>query len=167
MNTDIRSILRAEIELTRQQFHCLLVTIPDKVLKLPSKDPGSTNGELLYRISIASLLIQPTLKRNAAENSNRLPIHQIVTGPLIHRTNEMFIRMHAQNSTRWSIVREYDETRTRVLDMLDRIPDDGFDQIVRVADNDALLPDTVSIEQLFHYAKDHFETYSQQLNLGT
>ena len=168
MNTDIRSSLRTEIELTRQQFHRLLVTIPDAAVKLPSKDPAWTNGELLYRMSVASLVIRSTLKKNAAEHSDRLSIHQVVTGPLIQRTNEMFIRMHAQNSSRWSIAREYDETCTRVLEMLDTIPDDGFDQMLRISEfeNDPLLPEMVTVEQLFHYARNHFDTYSQQLNLG-
>lgn len=87
MNTDIRSTLRTEIELTRQRFHRLLVTIPDAALTLPSKDPDWTNGELLYRMSIASLIIRSTLKMTAADNSKRLPLHQVVTGPLVQRTN--------------------------------------------------------------------------------
>jgi hypothetical protein len=74
--------------------------------------------------------------------------------------------MHAQNSSWWSIAREYDETCLRILELLERIPEDGFDQIARITDNHSLLPDSVNIEQLFHYAKDPFDTYSQQLNLG-
>ena len=165
MDTDLHSLLRTEIELTKQRFHRLLVTVPDTALTLPSKDPDRTNDELLYRMSVAPLLIRSSLKKNTAEHSNRLPIHQMVPELLLQLTNEMFMRMRVQNSSRWSVARAYDEACSWVLEMLDTIPDNGVDQIVRISDNDLLLPDTVSIKYLFHYAKDHFDTYGQQLNL--
>lgn len=45
--------LKAEIELARERFHRFLATIPEEALELPSKDSYWTNGELLYRMSVA------------------------------------------------------------------------------------------------------------------
>lgn len=150
--------LKAEIELARERFHRFLATIPEEALELPSQDSYWTNGELLYRMSVAPLLINSTLQKNRMEYSKRLPIHQVVTGPLIQRTNEMFIRSRAANSTRWSIAREYADSCAKVLEMLEEIPGDGFEGKVIIFEDDPLLPKPVTIEQLFHYVMDHFET---------
>jgi hypothetical protein len=167
MPSYLHTELKAEIELTREKFHRLLATIPEEALTLPSKDPDWTNGELLYRMSIAALIILSTLKKNRTDKSKTSAIHQIVTGPLIQRTNELFIRARAANSTRWSIAKEYAETCARVLEMLEEIPTDGFERKVVIFEDDLLLPKPATIEQLFHYVRNHFEVYRQQINPGT
>lgn len=165
MTSYFHTELKAEIELTRERFHRLLVTIPEEALKLPSRDPDWTNGEVLYRMSVASLLIRTTLKKNRSVPS-KPAIHQVVTGPLIQRTNELFIRSRAANSTRWSIAREYDETYKKVLEMLEEIPADGFEQKMMIFEDEPLLPKPATVEQLFHYVKDHFDVYHGRINSG-
>lgn len=157
--------LKAEIEMTREKFHRFLATIPEDALKLPSKDTDWTNGELLYRMSVAPLIIKSILKKNKRENSKPFPIPAVVTGPLIQRTNEMFIRSRAANSTRWSIAREYAETCKVVLEMLEGIPDDGFERKLIIFEDDPLLSKPATVEELFHYVRKHFETYCKQINL--
>ena len=88
-----------------------------------------------------------------------------VTDPIIQGVNETFIRSRAREATRFSIALEYDETCTKVLEMLAEIPDDGFAKNLTVYERDALLPDIVTVEQLFHYVKKHFDVYSQQIDL--
>ena len=157
--------LKAEIELTRERFHRFLATIPEDALKLPSKDQDWTNGELLYRMSIAPLLIKSTFKKNRLEYSKRLSIHQVVTGPLIQRTNEIFIRSRAANSTRWSIAREYADSCAKVLEILEEIPEDGFERKVIIFDDDPLLPKPATVEQLFHYVRDHFDAHRKLIRI--
>ncbi|HEU0295520.1 MAG TPA: hypothetical protein VFR47_22465 [Anaerolineales bacterium] len=165
MNIDIRSNLRTEIEMTRHKFHRLLVNIPEAALKLLSKDPSWSNDEVLYRMSVASLIIPHILKNNAAENPSLSSIPQTVKWPVIHQTMEVFVRSRAANSNHWSIAWQYDQTCALVLEVLDGISDNSFDQLLQISDSVPLLPGLVTVEQLFHYSKHHFDTYSQQLNL--
>jgi hypothetical protein len=136
-------------------------------LQLPSKVPDWTNGELLYRMGLAALIILSTLKKNTTDKARTSAIHEIVTGPLIQRTNELFIRARAANSTRWSIAREYAESCARVLEMLEEIPVDGFERKLMIFEDEPLLPKPATVEQLFHYVKNHFEVYRKQIELGT
>jgi hypothetical protein len=155
--------LKAEFEQTRESFHRFLATIPEEYLKLPSKDPNWTNGELLYRMSIAPLFIKSTLQKNRVDHSKRFSVHQIVTAPLIQRTNEMFIRLRAASSTRWSLAREYADSCARVLEMLEEIPEDGFERKVIIFEDEPLLPKPATVEQLFHYVRDHFDAHRKQI----
>jgi hypothetical protein len=165
MDTGIHSTLQNEIEWTQQKFHRLLVTVPDTAMKLSSKDPGWTNGELLDRMSVAGLIIPHVLKNNAAENPRLSFIFQIVRSNVIYRTKESFVRTRAANINHWAIAWQYDNTTAPVLEALDSIPNNSFDQMLQISDSDPLLPGPVTVEQLFHYAKNHFDAYSQQLNL--
>ena len=88
MNTTTRIELRAEIELIREKFHRFLVTIPDSVLKLPSKDLAWTNGEILYLMSVSPRVIKSVLKTYMRENPRQSCISRIITGPLLQKTSE-------------------------------------------------------------------------------
>jgi hypothetical protein len=167
MNTTTRIELRAEIELIREKFHRFLVTVPDSVLRLPSKDLGWTNGEILYLMSVSPRVIKPVLKRYMHENPPQSYISRIITGPLLQKTSELFIRSRGQNSTRWSIAMEYDHTCAVVLELLDAIPDEDFDKTLTIPELDSLLPRQVTIAELFRYVKCHFYTYRKQVNLGS
>ena len=165
MDTDMHSILMTEIELTQQKFHRLLITISDTALRLSSKDPGWTNGELLSRMSVAGLIISHILQKNTAENPSLASISQIVRAPVIHRMDESFVRIRAANANHWTIAWQYDNTTALVLEALGGISASGFDQMLQISDSDALLPGPVTVAQLFHYPKNHFDLHSQQLNL--
>ena len=164
MSTSTRIELRSEIELTREKFHRFLVTIPDSILKLPSKDSGWKNGELLYLMSVAPRIIKSVLKKHLRENPRQGYISRNITGPLLQKTGEMIIRSRGHNSTRWMIATEYDNTYALVLELLNAISDDDFDKTLNIPDIDPLLPTQLTIESLFHYVKNHFDIYSKQIN---
>lgn len=167
MTTDLHYTLRFEISITQDKFHRFLITIPEAALKLPSKHADWNNGELLYLMSISPLIVKSILRKNISASAFPRSLSNGVTDPLIQGVNETFIRSRAQNATRFSIALEYDETCARVLDMLAEIPDDGFAKNLTVFERDALLPDIVTVEQLFHYVKRHFDAYRQQIDLGS
>lgn len=166
MNTATRIALRTEIELTREKFHRFLVTIPDPALKLPSKDRGWTNGEILYLISVSPRIIKSVLKKYMRENPRPSYFSSIITGPLLQKTGEVLIRSRAHHSTRWTIATEYDNTYALVLEVLDAVSDDDFGKTLTIPDIDPLLQGEVTIETLFRYVKRHFDTYKKQINLS-
>jgi len=166
MSREVRLTLRAEIEITREKFHRLLVTVPEESLKLPSKDPGWTNGELLYSMCLAPMIIKTVLKQNANVKWRRPVFPKIVTGSLVQLTNEMFIRSRARHSTREAIAQEYDQTNHQILELLDGISEDGFDKQLVVYESVPLLHSQVTVEQLFHYVMKHFDVHRKQINSG-
>jgi hypothetical protein len=165
MTKDIRIVLRTEIESTLEKFQRLLVAIPEPALSLPSKDPGSTNGELLLRMSVSPLAIKACLKQNLGSWSY-LSLPRLVTGPLTQRRGEFFIRSHARDLTLWFLAKEYQENCTTILEMLDEISEDEFEKILVIPDGDPLLQGQVTVEQLFHYVRNYFDAHRKQINLG-
>lgn len=166
MITETRIALQTEIEITQEKFQRLLVLIPEECLKQPSMDPGWTNGELRCLMSAAPLIIRSILRRKSTWISRYPAITQIVTGPLVQKTNEMLIRSRARNATRLSIAKEDEETCALVLEMLVAISDDSFDKRLIISESDPLLPKESTVEQLFHYGKNHFDIYRQQIHIG-
>ena len=167
MTTDLHHTLRFEISITREKFHRFLITIPDAVLNLPSKNPGWKNGELLYLMSLSPLIIKSILIKNMYASAFSCSLSNRLTNPRIQGRNEVYIRSRARNATCFAIAMEYNETCSRVLEMLAKIPDDGFAKYLTVYERDELLPPIVSAEQLFHYVKKHFDTYRHQIDLGS
>ena len=165
MSTAVRNALRGEIELTREKFHRFLVTIPDEALKLPSKDPAWTNGELLYLMSTSPRIIKSFLKKYTSENTRFQYVSKAITGPLIQKTNELMIRSRGKKITRWSIAEEYDSMHGLVLELLDQISDADFDRTLTIPDLDPLISGQVTIETIFHYVKNHFHTYRHQISI--
>ena len=165
MSNAVRIALRGEIELTREKFHRFLVTIPDEALRLPSKDPAWTNGEILYLMSTSPRIIKSFLKRYTSQNI-RFNYVSKVTGPLIQKTNEIIIRSRGHKINRWSIAEEYDISSALVLELLDAVSDDEFEKTLTIPDMDPLLSGQVTIEKIFHYVKNHFYAYRDQLNVA-
>jgi hypothetical protein len=165
MSIAVRIALRSEIEITREKFHRFLVTIPDDSLRLPSKDPAWTNGELLYLMSTSPRIIKSLLRKYTSENTRFHYVSKIVTGPLIQKTNELLIRTRGHKITRWLIAEEYDSTRALILELLDAVADDDFGKTLTIPELDPLLSRQITVENIFHYAKNHFYAYRSQLNV--
>jgi hypothetical protein len=165
MSNAVRTALRSEIELTREKFHRFLVTIPDDTLRLPSKDPAWTNGELLYQMSTSPRIIKSFLKILRRENTRFHYVSKAITGPMIQKTNEIFIRSRGHQITRWLIAEEYDNTSALVLELLDAVCDDDFEKKLTLPDLDPLLSGQVTVESIFHYVKNHFYAYRNQIHV--
>ena len=165
MSNNIRIVLRSEIESTLERFQRLLVAIPETALSLPSKDPTSTNGELLLRISVSPLAIKACLKRNLGSWSY-LSLPRLVTGPLTQRKGEFFMRSQARDLTLWILAKEYQDNCKTILEMLNGISDDEFEKILVIPDGDPLLSGQITVAQLFHYVKNYFDAHRKQINYG-
>ena len=164
MNNAVRLALRSEIELTREKFHRFLVKIPEEALRLPSKDPAWTNGELLYLMSTSPRIIKSFLKKYTNETHLNY-VSKAITGPLIQKTNEIMIRSRGHKITRWLIAEEYDSTNALVLELLETVCDNDFGKTLTLPDLDPLLSGSVTIEDIFHYVKNHFYAYRGQIEV--
>lgn len=167
MSTDLYYTLKIEISTTRDKFHRLLSTIPDAALNLPSKNPSWNNGELLYLMSLSPLIIKSNLTKNLYARAFSSSLSNRLINPRIEGRSEGHIRLQARNATCFSIAVEYNENCAQVLEMLAKIPDDGFAKYLTVYERDELLPPIVTVDRLFQYVKKHFDNYRPQINLDT
>lgn len=165
MSNAVRTALRDEIEFIREKFHRFLVTIPDSALKAPSKDPAWTNGEVLYLMSTSPRIIKSLLKKYSREKVHFQYVSKAITSPLIQKTNEIIIRSRGNKINRWLLAEEYDNTSMLVLELLDAVSDDDFNKTLAVPNLDPLLSGQVTIENVFHYVKNHFFAYRGQINI--
>lgn len=165
MSTDLHGDLQTEIELTRERYQRLLVKIPADIMPLPSKEPGWSNAEVLYRISISPLFIRSVIKRNSASWSHLL-LNRSVTGTLIDWGNEMSIRAAVRHVTLLSLAKEYEYNCRLVLDMLESVKRDEFSKQVSLPEPNSLLYSQTTIEQLFHYVKNYFLRYRKSVEFG-
>jgi hypothetical protein len=165
MSNAVRIALKGEIEFVREKFHRFLVTIPEETLRLPSKDPAWTNGELLYLMSTSPRILKSLLRKHTSQNTRFHYVSKIVTGPLIQKTNEILIRSRGHKITRWLIAEEYDSTSALILELLDAMSDDDFEKTLTIPDLDPLLSGQITIENVFHYVKNHFYAYRNQIDI--
>lgn len=164
MITETHLALQSEIEITREQFHRLLVTIPENALQLPSKTSTRTNGEVLYRISISPLYIRSLLRSNLGSWAHSV-LPKLVTGALVDWDNEKSVRSAIRDLTRLSLAKEYEYNCKLLLDMLDNFSESDLMRTVLIAKPGPLLSRQVTVEQLFHYVKDYFNFYRKELEL--
>ena len=165
MNTETLIDLRSEIEMTKERFHRMLVTIPEEALRLPSKCAKWTNGEVLYRMTLAPLIVRSILKRNFGNMSQpRLP--KLVTGPLIEWGSERRIRSAVRKLTLLALAKDYEYNCALLVEILDRFVDEDFATTVMIPEPEKLLlPPWVTVEQLLHYVKDHFNLYRRLIQV--
>lgn len=162
MTAEIHMALQEEIERTLDKFHRLLVTIPFTALSLTSSDSAKTNAEVLYGISVSPMTIRNILRRNRGKWTSSLLL-RIVTGSLTQYDSEAFIRAHARNVTLAQLATEYQHNCDVILQLLNDIHEDDFQNCVMVDEGIALLSHEATIEQLFHYVALYYDVHRKKI----
>lgn len=165
MKTDTCMALQNEIIRTREKFERWLVTIPENQLQKPSKDPDRTNAELLYSISVSPLAVKSALKRSAGAGSPFLSRY-LTSRSVILKTQDAYIRSHARDVTRWELAKEYEESCNRILALLDETSDADLEKHLVIPSDEPMLSGQFTVEELFHFVKNYFETCRKQLDVG-
>lgn len=165
MNTAARIALQHEIIRTREKFERWLVTLPEDILQRPSKDPNWTNAEILYKISVSPLAVKSILKRNPG-TQGLFASQNLTSQSVILKTHESYIRSHARDATRWELAKEFEDNCNRVLTMLGETPDTDLEKVLLIPADEPMLTGQLTIEQLFHFVKDYFDTCRKQIDVG-
>jgi hypothetical protein len=58
-DADLRRKLRDDLETAQQEFHEMMAMVPNEAWTAPSKNPGWTNGQLLFHILLGFILVRP------------------------------------------------------------------------------------------------------------
>lgn len=153
--------IRTELEATRQDFHNLLVEIPEADFDKPSLNPQWSISEMLYHMSLAprGLPMDVFLIRHL-KWVPKLPARPF------DRLNIYFTQRGAKNATKKSLAETYDKAHAQTLKALESVKDDEWSLGVEYPDWDPMLSGFVTLERLFHYIKRHFDSHEKDIRLA-
>ena len=161
--SDTRAHLQQEIEETRQAYHHLLDEIPESAYRQPSDNPAWTIAEVLYHMSLAPRMIGTDVRMITGQSWYFRLVPVLFPRRLFDWLNIRVTRFGARRATRQSLAVEYDKVHAMALKALTSVSDQEFSKSLNYPDWDPLLSGEVTLEQLFHYIKAHFDGHAAQI----
>ncbi len=159
----IRDELRQEIEETRAAFHRLLEEVPDEALSRPSDNPAWTVGEVLYHMSLAPRMMVSDVSMITGQRKVYKLLPKLIPQALFDWVNKVYTRSKGRNLSRAELANVYDEATRKILQVLESVQDEDFQKSAIYPGWDPLLAGEVTLAQLFHYVKAHFEVHERQI----
>jgi len=151
------------MEITRQNFHHLLDSVPEDFYFHPSDNPAWTIGEVLHHITIGlpALRFELWMIRHARGlfqlGLNSFPAR------LFNKLNAQFGRRN-KAPTRPMLTKAYENGHAGLISSLMRISDDDFQKsVIYPPDLVPELAGKVTVERLFRYVKYHFDIHAAQI----
>jgi len=156
--------LAHEMEITRQNFHHLLDSVPETFYSHPSDNPAWTIGDVLYHITIGPLALRFEIWM--IRHANRL--FQLamndLTSTIFNRVNTLFARQ-PKRIARQNLGKAYEAGHAGLISSLKRIRESDFQKsVIYPKSFVAELAGEVSVERIFRYVKEHFDTHAEQIN---
>jgi uncharacterized damage-inducible protein DinB len=158
-----RAELREEIEATRARFHALLDEVPDDALSAPSDNPAWTIGEVLFHMSVAPRLMVTDV--GAIRNHPVMvgAVARIIPQEAFDLWNKVYTREAGKRKDRRALADAYHAATDGILETLAELDDADLARRAIYPGWDPLLAGEVTLERLFHYVHEHFETHEAQL----
>ena len=155
----LKEQLRTELEETRQAFHHLLAEVTADDWDLPSNNPAWTLGEMMYHITVATQNIP-------ADVAILRKVPWLPNPPigLLHLLNGPLTRWGAGQYPRERLLEKFERDHANLLALLDTVQEDEWEKgrAYRAYDP-PLLEGFVTMEDLFHYQKYHFEQHAKDI----
>ena len=160
----LKEELAQEMEVTRQNFHHLLDSVPETFYFHPSDNPAWTIGEVLFHISLAPRFLTADLRMILGQAWISKVISVFVSKTIFDKLNEYFTKRWAsRNMTREKLGRAYDKANDNAIRALERLKDEDFEKSLEYPDYDELLTGVVSVEKLYRYITIHFNVHAEQI----
>ena len=159
----IKKELADEMELTRQNFHHLLGSVPEDFYFHPSDNPAWTIGEVLHHITIglSALRFELWMIRHA-RGLFQLGLN-IFPAKFFNKLNAQFGR-RKKAPARQMLAKAYENGHAGLVSSLLRISEDDFQKsVIYPADLLPELTGKVSVERLFRYVIYHFDIHADQI----
>jgi DinB superfamily len=173
MQDDVRGRIRTELEETRLQFHRLLESLTKSDWDAPSCNPAWTNGQLLFHMAFAFILIPPLFcmirfwSRRSRRSSHAFARALNSATPLFNWINALGPRVGARVYGRRRLGAKYDSVHIAILGKLDSVQDVEWDQGMYYPRRwDPSFGEFMTFEQLFHYPVAHFSHHQRHLSAG-
>ena len=170
MRASTKDVLRAEFEATRLTFHTLLASLTADDLRRRSHNPGWTNGEILFHMTFAFLLIL-TLGPMVRVWGRLPPRYSHAFAHLLNRStpffnwiNALIPRLGGKVYTHKRLRALYDRVHRRIVRQLDTIPDSEWQLgMYYPAKWEPLFGDYMTLEEVFYYPIKHFNFHLRQI----
>jgi uncharacterized damage-inducible protein DinB len=123
----VRDQIRAELEAARREFHAALATLSDVAWGQPSANAGWTNGQLLFHITFAFILVASLLQILRLFGRLPPPVSRVFAGlldlstVLFNRMNALGPRVGARVYDRDTLARRYDRVHRSLRGKLDHL----------------------------------------------
>lgn len=154
--------IRQELKETRQEFHALLDSLDESDWHLPSDNPAWTIGEVLCHLVLGINIINLEIKTVRRKINYPKP-----SRALFDYLNIQLTRMWARYNPPQKIGRAYDKAHASLLRTLNRITSDEWEMATKYPAFDTLLMNQyITIEDIFHYPKQHFQAHQAEINGG-
>jgi hypothetical protein len=160
---DTRKQLRNEIIDTRQRFQHLLDRVPDEAFHLPSDNSARTIGQVLYHMSLAPRFLIADVRMFTHPSWIYRLAGRVFPGSLFNWLNARLTRFGARRLSRQFLVDEYDRAHETAIKALDSVSEENFQMSLLCPGWDPVLSGEVTLERLFHYVKDHFDSHAAQI----
>jgi DinB superfamily len=168
---ETRSALRFRLDQARTEFHELLGSLSDEDLKRQSKNQGWSNGEILFHIMFAFILILtlgPMIrfwsrlpKRYSKVFANIL---NSLTVPF-NWINGFAPRMGAKVFTRSRYGKMFDNIYARLIKLLVSVKDNEWNSGMYYPDKwEPLFDEFMTLEKLFYYPIRHLAFHVGQIS---
>lgn len=159
----LKEDLAQELEVTRQNFHHLLDSVPEALYVHPSANPAWTIGDVLYHITLGPIAIRfeiwmirkaPGLIQFALNDT---------TSKIFNWINAPFAR-RGQRITRQQLIKAYKAGHAGLMSSLRRVREADWGKSVNYpAAFVSELAGVVTVERLFRYVTLHFEVHANQI----
>jgi deazaflavin-dependent oxidoreductase (nitroreductase family) len=157
-----RVAIHEELEETRQAFHVLIAALNPSDWYLPTATHGWTIGDSLYHVimGLQFIVFEATLIRKGLwypkpPTSIFVRINPYLTHMIVHRYNLQ------------TVAREYDRWHAVVVKTLESVREDEWERGNQFPHYDPpLLDGFITLKDLFHYAKQHFEAHQEDIHMG-
>jgi hypothetical protein len=136
----VRERISAELEETRSQFHSLLESLTEADWRKPSRNPAWTNGQLLFHVAFAFMLIPPLFglirfwRRRSRRYSRVFARALDFSTPLFNWVNALGPRIGARVYGSRGIGTKYERVHAAILRRFDSVRDDEWDEGMRQFD---------------------------------
>lgn len=167
---ETKQVLRSELEATRNAFHALLSSMNDEDLRKRSNNQGWTNGEILFHMTFAFMLL-PALVLSL-RMWGRLP--KRFSKVFARFLNSMTVPFNAINALgargggrfykRERLSKRFDKSVGSLFKLLDSTGNDVWTRGMFYPTRwEGLFDDYMTLEKLIHYPAAHFEFHRGQI----
>ena len=166
----VKETIRPELETTRASFHTLLDSLSNEDFHRQSKNPGWTNGEILFHMTLGFIII--SMLAPLIRVFGRFPdrYSKLIAGFLNFGTvvfnwfNAFGARVGGRIYSRQRIGVQFDRTYRRILKLLGSISQDEWQLgMYYPTEWDPLFSEYMTLDDLFHFPTNHYQYHLEQI----
>ena len=167
----IKEAIRSELKSTSSAFHSILDSLSDEDLRRKSNNPGWTNGEILFHMTFAFMILSALIPLakffgHLPKSYSRLFARMLNSSTwFFNWINAIGARGGGRIYTRKNIGGKYDKIHNSILKKLASIKENEWQLGMYYPTRwDALFSEYMTLEKLFHYPVSHFQFHLKQLS---